>query len=354
MRARRDNPAIPAWSGDELDSPFTPEIEPAYFDDDLHAWVLSRHADILAALHASSLCPASSKSANAPDPAKEALRLKMREEMSDALSPVQLRAWRGELGSEARVIVDSLPAGVAVDLVEQCARPFCLGLAALVTGTSRSDAEAFYETARPLSAAAADPYDETLHESAKVADAKLEGCFHSRHEALRASGFVALAHTMQGMLGNAWFALAQHPQQWGLLHQHPELMEQAVEELLRYTGLARILSRVATEDIDINGLAVRKGERIILRVIAGNHDPDRYPEASDLRIARRGGGHFTLGAGSHSCVAANLIRMAMIAVTQPLVGRFAAATPGSAVEWQGGATFRFPKSLRVVLSEEKS
>jgi len=350
MHARRDNPAIPAWSGDELDS-FPPEIEVAYFDDALQAWVLSRHADILAAFHASSLCPASSKSTKVPEPARDALRLKMREELSEALSAAQLRAWREELASEARVIVDALPVGAPTDLIEKCARPFCIALAALVTGISRNEAEALYGIAQPLSAAAADPYDHVLHEEAKAADARLEGCFHSQHEALRGAGFVALAHTMQGILGNAWFALVEYPQQWRLLHLHPELMDQAVEELLRYAGLARILSRMATEDIDINGVTIRKGERIILRVIAGNHDPDRYPDANHLHVTRRGAGHFTLGAGSHSCVAANLIRMATVTITQLLIGRFDAASAEPEVEWRGGPVFRFPKTLRVSLTE---
>jgi cytochrome P450 len=354
MHAKRDNPAIPAWKGDELDSPYPPEIEPAYFDDDLKAWVLSRHADVLAAFRASSLCPASSKSAKAPDLTQEALREKMRERTMDALSPTQLRTWREELVSEARQLVDALPAEVPIDLVDQCARPFCLVLAAIVTGTSRRDAKAFYEAAQPLSAAAAEPYDRTLRDRAREADARLQGCFHSEYETLRGPGFVALAHTMQGILANAWFALIQHPQEWASVHRQPELMEQAIEELLRYAGLPRILSRAATEDIDLNGTFIRKGERIILRIIAANHDPERFPDANQLSVVRGGGGHVALGAGPHSCVAANLIRMATVAITQPLIRRFAEAVPERAIEWHGGSAFRSPKSLWVSLAEGNS
>src|ERR1700712_1870523 len=52
MRPRREKPTVPAWSDDELDSPFPAEVESAYFDEDLEAWVLSRHADVLAAFRA--------------------------------------------------------------------------------------------------------------------------------------------------------------------------------------------------------------------------------------------------------------------------------------------------------------
>src|ERR1700729_2456376 len=117
MHAKRENPAIPIWSDDELDSTFPKEMESAYFDEDLKACVLSQHADVLAAFRAPSLCPASSKSTKAPDPVEEALRLEMREKTLNALSPTQLRAWREELIPEARHVVDRLPAGVPVDLV---------------------------------------------------------------------------------------------------------------------------------------------------------------------------------------------------------------------------------------------
>src|ERR1700752_4061924 len=87
MHTRRDDPSIPAWSGDQLDSPSPPEIEPPYFDDALNAWVLSRHADILAAFRASSLSPSSPTSKETQGPSDERARLKMRAEAMEALSP---------------------------------------------------------------------------------------------------------------------------------------------------------------------------------------------------------------------------------------------------------------------------
>jgi hypothetical protein len=99
------------------------------------------------------------------------------------------------------------------------ARPLCLFLAAMVTRISRDDAETLYELAGRVSPSAAEPFDPTLRTSAKFASADLRGCFHSRPEALRDSGFVALSQTMPCILGNAWFALMQFPQVWSLLHR---------------------------------------------------------------------------------------------------------------------------------------
>jgi cytochrome P450 len=344
MPAQRNNPTIPSWTHDQLDSSSPPEVEPAYFDSLLNAWVLSQHADILAAFRASSLAP------TGPHDKNDSLRSKIRTETIEALSPAQLRAWREKLTPEVQLLANTLPTVEPVDLIDAYARPLCLSLAAVVTGISREHATHLYDQAQRVSAAAAEPYDPALRAGAKAANAQLQSCFHSGPETLRDSGFVALSQTLPCLLGNAWFALLQHPHQWSLLHQQPGLTEQAIDELLRYAGLARTLTRTATADINLNGSSIRRGERIILRLIAGNRDPERFSHPHQVDVARGDGGHFTLGAGPHSCVAAGLIRMVAATITRPLLQRFAAPTPARPVEWQGGSGFRSPRSLWVCLS----
>ena len=347
MPAKRDNPFVPAWSQDQLDSHSPPEMEAPYFDDHLRAWVLSRHADILAAFRDSSLSLAGPNDQNGGEPSAESERLKMRWETMEALSPAQLRAWRQRIIPEVDALIDSLPTEEPVDLMDGYARPLCLSLAAMVTGISRDAAKGLCEIARRVSARAAEPNDPEVRLSSKAANATLRGCFHSGPEPLRDSGFVALSQTLPCLLGNAWFALVQHPQEWTLLHQQPELTEQAIEELLRYAGLARTLFRTATADLDLNGFSIRKGERIILRIVAANRDPERFSDPHRVDITRRDGGHFTLGAGPHSCVGAGLIRMAATTITHPLVRRFRSASLALPVRWQGGSGFRSPSSLWV-------
>jgi cytochrome P450 len=350
MLARRDNPSIPAWSRDQLDSPCPPELEAPYFDEPLRAWVLSRHADILAAFRALSLSPSGPNDQNGAESSGESDRTKMRWETMEALSPNQLRAWRERITPEAVALTDRLPSEEPVDLMDGYARPLCLLVAAMITGISRDAAEDLCEMAQRVSASAAEPYDPAVRVSAKSANAVLRGCFHSGPEALRDSGFVALSQTLPCLLGNAWFALMQYPQEWSLLHQQPELTEQAIEELLRYAGLTRTLFRTATADLDLNGFSIRKGERVVLRIIAGNRDPERFAEPHRVDVTRRDGGHFTLGAGPHACVAAGLIRMVAATMSHPLVQRFASAKLALPVEWQGGSGFRSPRSLWVCLS----
>ena len=274
----------------------------------------------------------------------------MRLETMEALSPNQLRAWRERITPEAFALTNTFSSDEPVDLMDGYARPFCLSLAAMITGISRDAAEGLCEMARRVSASAAEPYDPAVRVSAKSANVALRGCFHSGPEALRDSGFVALSQTLPCLLGNAWFALMQYPQEWSLLHQQPELTEQAIEELLRYAGLTRTLFRTATADLDLNGFSIRKGERVVLRIIAGNRDPERFAEPHRVDVTRRDGGHFSLGAGPHACVAAGLIRMVAATMTYPLVQRFASAKVALPIWWQGGSGFRSPSSLWVYLS----
>jgi hypothetical protein len=109
MPAKRNNPTIPSWTHDQLDSSSPPEVEPAYFDSVLNAWVLSKHADILAAFRASSL---------GPDDKNDSLRSKIRTETIEALSPAQLRAWREKMTPEVQVLAGTLPTTEPVDLID--------------------------------------------------------------------------------------------------------------------------------------------------------------------------------------------------------------------------------------------
>jgi cytochrome P450 len=346
MHAGRANPSIPAWRADEQAPLEPPELDPPYFDRTLQAWVLSRHRDILAVLRDERAVPASVKGSEPITPANEELRVRLRAETLEALSPSLLRRWRQALQPKLDRLLHDLQVGEPVDVLATYARPACLALAAIVTGISQHKAEALSEHARHVSARAADPYDDSLRVPSEASHAELRNNhFHSRCEALRDSTFVALSQTIPCMLGNAWYALLQHPEQWRMVHGRPALAGQAVEELMRYAGLTRLLAREATEDLDINGCVVRKGQRIILRIIAGNRDPERFAEPDVVDLMRSTAGHLALGAGAHSCVGASLIRMSLVTVTLPLMLRFSSAVLVRPVEWRGGAIFQSPQSL---------
>jgi cytochrome P450 len=335
---------------DQIDRRSSPQIGAPHFDDSLNAWVLSRYADVLAAFHCASLYPAGSGIGKSSAPPQENAMAQMRKDTRDALSPAQLRVWRRGLSSAARSLAGSLAIDAPVDLNDTYARPLCLMLAATVTNIGPHQAERLRNKAEPISASAAEPFDASLKASARAVNQAIRECFRSGPEPLRDSGFVALAHTLPCLLANAWLALLACPQQWTTLHREPRGVERAIEELLRCSGLPRILFRRASNDVEFNGVRIRKGERIVLQVLAANHDPENFAHPHRLDVKRRRIRQLTFGAGPHACVGAGLIRMAAVTITRPLLERFSAARLSEPVDWKGGSGFRFPGSLRVSLS----
>ena len=321
-----------------------------HFDDSLSAWILTRYADVTAAFHSPGLFPSGlNTNGSSVTAASERALTEMRTETREVLSPAQLRIWRRQLVTSARVEAEGLAEEESVDLIASYARPLCLRLAAMVTRISRSEAERLRAIAEPVLASAAEPFDHALKGEAKAASTKLRGCFHSGPEPLRDSGFVGLSHTLPCLLGNAWSGLIQSPKQWAILHKNPRMVEQAVEELLRCSGLPRILFRQAIDDFEFNGVQIRKGERVVLHVDMANQDPEVFACPHRLDVRRRRIRQLALGAGPHSCVGAGLIRMAAVTLTRALVQRFSAVKLAQPIEWKGGSGFRFPAKLQVKL-----
>jgi cytochrome P450 len=316
--------------------------------------VLSRYADVTAAFNSPDLVlvgPANKAQFTSVD---EAARLKMRAETRDALSPVVLQSWRRQTLHHARARVAQFDCNHPIDLIKDYAEPVCLALATLATQPGPGPTEHLATLAAHVSRAAADPLDEQLKSQSKLATAALRPFFTKGPEPMRDSGFVALSRTMISLLGNAWFALASHPQEWQRLHTRPALVARGVEELQRFAGLTRLLFRRATADTTLNGLSIRKGERVILSLLAANRDPERYPDPHQFSVMRTRISHVSLGAGPHACVGAPLVRMAIIVSTLALVERFSSVRLSAPIEWQGGIGFVSPVALPVFASPQES
>lgn len=200
-----------------------------------------------------------------------------------------------------------------------------------------------------ISAAAAEPFDISLATRVKAAEIQLRPHFKAGPLPLRESGFVALSQTLPRMFANIWLALTQWPNAWRDLHSQPASTPGAVEELLRYAGLTRILFRMASQSTEFNGAHIQEGDRLMLRVDVANRDSAHFDRPNDLDMHRKSIDHFSLGNGPHSCVGAPLIRMMLITLTHLLVERYREAALYHDICWEGGSGFRFPSALYVSL-----
>ena len=123
---------------------------------------------------------------------------------------------------------------------------------------------------------------------------------------------IAGHETTANMLGLGTFALLSHPDQLARLRSDPGLVDNAVEELLRYLTIVQFgLVRVATEDVTLDGRAIRAGEPVVLSLPAANRDPAHFADPDRLDLGRETLGHLSFGHGVHQCLGQQLARVEM-------------------------------------------
>ncbi|GAA3673621.1 cytochrome P450 [Lentzea roselyniae] len=123
---------------------------------------------------------------------------------------------------------------------------------------------------------------------------------------------IAGHETTANMLALGTFALLEHPDQLAKLREHPELVENAVEELLRYLSIISMgVSRHAKEDVTIGAATIREGETVVVSVPAVNRDETQYDDPHELRVDRPRGHHVAFGHGIHQCLGQQLARVEM-------------------------------------------
>jgi cytochrome P450 len=115
--------------------------------------------------------------------------------------------------------------------------------------------------------------------------------------------------TTQSQLAHAIRLLAQHPDQWALLAQRPELAPQAVEEALRYEPITPFTARLLHEQVEYRDVTFPEGTVIMVCAFTGNRDGvEGDPDVFDIEADRGDAKPLTFGAGIHYCLGANLAK----------------------------------------------
>jgi pimeloyl-[acyl-carrier protein] synthase len=153
--------------------------------------------------------------------------------------------------------------------------------------------------------------------------------------------FLAGHETTTNLIGNGLLALLRHPEQLLRLREDPALVEEAIEELLRYDGPVTLLPRVAAQPIEIGAKTIKPGELLHLVMGAAHRDPAVFVEPGRLDLTRSPNPHLAFGAGLHYCVGAPLARIEAAVALRALLRAF----PSLAVV-DGGAKWRTLTTLR--------
>ncbi|WP_031466715.1 cytochrome P450 [Sciscionella sediminilitoris] len=164
-------------------------------------------------------------------------------------------------------------------------------------------------------------------------------------------GILVAGHeTTANQLANFTFTLLDTGL-WARLVERPELLDSAVEELLRYVQLGNGGSaRVATEDVELAGVLVRAGESVIGALGSANRDESVFPGADRIDFDRETNPHVGFGYGVHHCLGAQLARMELRVGLGALIEAFPGlrfAESAEQVPWRVGRLVHGPRELRL-------
>ncbi len=133
---------------------------------------------------------------------------------------------------------------------------------------------------------------------------------------------VAGNETTRSLIGNGMLALLKHPDQLQRLREDPQLLETAIDELLRYDSPVQLIVRVALEEMEFRGRRFDAGQRIMVLVGAANRDPTVFVNPGALDIGRKEKSHISFGRGIHYCLGSPLALLEARVAFANLLERF--------------------------------
>ncbi len=154
--------------------------------------------------------------------------------------------------------------------------------------------------------------------------------------------------TTQNVIGAGLLALFKHPDQFQLLKSKPEMMNHAVEEIVRFTTPAQCPTRIAARDIELRGRIIKKGDGVMPFVAAANRDPEVFANPDVLDLTREKNPHLGFGSGIHTCPGAFLARAEIPTAYRVLFERIPDIRPKHAEEdWNMNLSFRGLSTFQV-------
>jgi len=368
------------------------EHAPIYWDDASALWVCSRYDDVVRV----SKDPATFSSANGvlmdsdqqvslvtmDDPR----HTRLRKLVSRGFTPRMVGHYGERIRAILRELLDDVASRGACDLAHDVAVKLPLYVIADMLGIRREDYGRFHEWSDAMIGSAGhfdDPgvieraadayiqYGTYLHEVFEdrrrhpkddlvsiLVGAQQDGVLAPDEEAMENDEIVMFMtllliagnETTRNAISGGMLALMEHPEQAALLGRRPELIDSAVEEILRWVSPIIGFRRTATRDTTLRGQAIRVGERVLMLYQSANRDEAVYPTGDRFDVARDPNPHLAFGIGAHFCLGANLARLELKLAVQALVERLPdmQVAPGAAPVRTASTLVRGIASLPVV------
>ena len=284
--------------------------------------------------------------------------------VTPGFKPSVVRSLEPRVRELAGDLLDALPAGEPVDVVEALAVPFPIRVIATILGlpierehdlwrwseaaipgaTDWSEDEkmaALTEMTVDLLNLAAERRENPADDvTSMLAHVTIDG-EQLNHEELGMfliQLLVAGNETTRHSISGGIVALAESPEQWQRLQADRSLVPPAAEEILRWTTPVTSFMRTATVDTQLGGSDVAAGDPVLLLYASADRDEEAFgPTAGAFDVARSPNPHLAFGFGHHFCLGAALARLELAVVLEGLLDRFAAVEPAGPVERTGSS-----------------
>ncbi|MEY4293781.1 MAG: hypothetical protein RIR29_431 [Actinomycetota bacterium] len=142
--------------------------------------------------------------------------------------------------------------------------------------------------------------------------------FHTNFLLLVVAGNETTRHTISHTMNN----LINNPDQLALLQERPDLIPWAVEEFLRYASPVYHFRRTATKDVELNGVQIKAGQKVVPWFASGNRDENMFENPNKFDVTRNPNEHMTFGRGGpHMCLGNALARIELRVMFEDLINR---------------------------------
>jgi cytochrome P450 len=335
---------------------------PAYYNRDLDLWVLSRYQDVNAALNdVETYSSANSIALGAPsemmaqtpmmimmDPPRHT---ELRLLVSRAFTPRRVAELEPRIREIAVELIDDCIATGSGDIVDAFSGPLPTTVIGEMLGVPIEDRKWFKDRSNAMlnqnageirarggepdftpvlellgyladvyKQRRAEPRDDLM--SALLA-AEIDG---KRLEEPELLGFALLLliagnETTTNLISNALDLLDRHPEQRDKLAKNPDLIPDAIEEILRYESPVIGLGRLLERDVHLHGQSLKKGQNVQLLYASANRDERWLADADTFDITRKPTRHLAFGFGTHFCLGASLARLEGRVALEELLAR---------------------------------
>jgi cytochrome P450 len=302
---------------------------------------------------------------------------RLRRLVSKAFTPRSVNRLDGIIADVINELIDALPFDGRCEAVTAIARPYPVPIISALLGAPRGDWRQFsvwaddffklfswnvaeYENEILTAWAELDDYidemvasrrqsltDDLISEMIRAEDDG-DRLSISELRMLAAGILMAGTDTTRNQVAAALDVFCDYPDQWQLLAEHPELAMKAVEEVMRFCPVIFGAMRMATEDVELDGVMIPANTFVMCNTAAANHDADVFDEPERFDIAREGAQPMqTFGAGAHYCLGANLARREIATALTTMASRMPNLRRDGIAQWKPMVGITGPATLPI-------